>query len=56
MRQKTFVVRKKHQRRAKRAKHKARLFEQGKLKYEELPRLARQMLAKKRRAEARAAA
>ena len=56
MRQKGFEVAKKHQRRAKRAKQKARLYEQGKLKYEELPRLAKDMLAKKRRATAGAAA
>jgi len=50
MRQKGFVARKKHQRRVKRAKAKARLYEQKKVKYEELPRLAKEMLAKKRRA------
>ena len=41
MRQKTFLARKKQQKRRKRAKEKVKLFEQGKLKPEELPRLAR---------------
>jgi hypothetical protein len=50
MRQKGFVARKKHQRRVKRAKLKVRLYEQKQLKYDELPRLAKEMLAKKRRA------
>lgn len=52
MKQKNFLAWKKHQKRRKRAKQKLRLYEQGELKYEELPRLAREMLAKKRRAEA----
>ncbi|MBI2956652.1 MAG: hypothetical protein HYY26_05010 [Acidobacteria bacterium] len=55
MRQKAFRARKKHQKRRKRAKQKVRLHEQGQLKYEQLPRLAREMLAKKRRAERTAA-
>ena len=55
MRQKGYVAARKHQRRVKRAKAKARLYEQKKLKYDELPRLARNMLAKKRRATARTA-
>ena len=56
MRQKTFRTRKKHQKCRKRAKMKLKLHEQGKLKYEELPRLARQLLARKKRAAARSAA
>ena len=55
MRQKGHVAARKHQRRVKRAKQKARLYEQKKLKYDELPRLARNMLAKKRRATATSA-
>ena len=56
MRQKGFVARKKHQRRVKRAKIKARLYEQKQVKYDDLPRLAKEMLAKKRRATASTAA
>jgi len=56
MRQKSFVARKKHQKRRKRAKQKIKLHEQGQLKYEELPRLARELLARKRRQQARSAA
>ena len=56
MRQKTFLARKKQQKRRKRAKEKVKLFEQGKLKPEELPRLARELLARKRRRAARASA
>lgn len=48
-REKRFLVRKKHQRRRKRAKAKLRLFEQRQLKREELPRLALDWLARKRR-------
>ncbi len=55
MRQKGHVAARKHQRRVKRAKQQARLYEQKKLKYGELPRLARNMLAKKRRATSAAA-
>lgn len=56
MRQKTFVAARKHQKRRKRAKQKAKLYEQGKLKYEELPRLARELLTRKRRQQQRSAA
>ncbi len=55
MRQKGHVAARKHQRRVKRAKQKARLYEQKKLKYDELPRLAKKMLDKKRRATPTAA-
>jgi hypothetical protein len=55
MRQKSFVARKKHQRRVKRAKLKVRLYEQKQLKFDDLPRLAKKMLAKKRRATPTAA-
>ncbi len=56
MRQKTFVAARKHQKRRKRAKAKGKLYEQGKLKYEELPRLARELLARKQRKARRTAA
>ena len=49
MRQKNFKARKKHHRRRKRAKQKVKLYEQGKLKLNDLPRLARELLARKRR-------
>lgn len=55
MRQKTFVAARKHQKRRKRAKQKVKLYEQGKLKHEELPRLARELLARKRRKAQRSA-
>jgi len=56
MRQKQFVARKKHQKRRKRAKQKVKLHEQGQLRYQELPRLARELLARKRRQQARSSA
>lgn len=56
MRQKSFLAWKKHHKRRKRAKEKVKLYERGKLKYEELPRLARELLARKRRQAARSAA
>lgn len=56
MRQKNFVAWKKQHKRRTRAKDKVKLFEQGKLKYEELPRLARELLARKRRFDRRTAA
>lgn len=55
MRQKTFLAHKKHHKRHKRAKLKVKLYEQGQLKYEELPKLARRFLAKKQRAAASSA-
>lgn len=55
MRQKQFIARKKHHKRRKRAKLKVKLYEQGQLKYKELPRLARELLARKRRQAARSA-
>ncbi|MBI4462379.1 MAG: hypothetical protein HY653_05690 [Acidobacteria bacterium] len=48
-RQKRFRTRKKHQRRRKRLKEKLKLHEQGQLKRAELPLLAREWLARKRR-------
>lgn len=54
MKQKAFLAWKKHHHRRKRAKEKVKLYEQGKLKYEELPRLAKNLVAKKRRQAARA--
>ncbi|MFQ5724337.1 MAG: hypothetical protein ACE5G6_07570 [Terriglobia bacterium] len=56
MRQKHFVAWKKHRKRRKRAKEKVKLYEQGQVKYEELPRLARELLARKRRQAARTSA
>lgn len=53
MRQKAFVAHKKHQKRRKRAKQKIRLYEKGELKHSDLPRLARELLARKRRQAAR---
>ncbi|MFQ5926503.1 MAG: hypothetical protein ACE5MH_03620 [Terriglobia bacterium] len=47
--EKRFRIRKKHQRRRKRVRERLKLYEQGQLKYEELPRLARAWLARKRR-------
>lgn len=48
-RQKKYLVWKKHQRRRKKLKRKMKLYEQRQLKYEELPRLAREWLGQKRR-------
>ena len=56
MRQKQFVARRKHQKRRKRAKQKVKLHEQGQPRSQELPRLARKLLARKRRQQARSAA
>lgn len=53
MRQKAFLAHRKHQKRRKRARQKVKLFEQGKLKREQLPRLARKWVARKRRLQAR---
>jgi hypothetical protein len=49
MRQKSFLAHRKHHKRRKRAKRKIKLYEKGELKYAELPRLARELLARKRR-------
>ena len=49
MREKTFLAHRKHHKRRKRAKQKVKLYEQGQLKYDELPRLARKLLERKRR-------
>ncbi|HKZ53235.1 MAG TPA: hypothetical protein VJ085_08150 [Candidatus Acidoferrales bacterium] len=49
MRQKSFLARRKHHKRRKRAKLKIKLYEKGELKYTELPRLAKKLLARKRR-------
>lgn len=56
MRQKQFRARKKHQKRRKRAKQKVKRFEQGEIKYEELPRLAKELVTRKRRQAARSTA
>lgn len=55
MRQKTYVAHRKQHKRRKRAKQKVKLHEQGQLKYEQLPRLAKDLLARKRRQQARSA-
>lgn len=56
MRQKQFRAHRKHQKRRKRAKAKVKLYEKGQLKFEQLPRLARELAERKRRRAARAAA
>lgn len=56
MRQKQFRARKKHHRRRKRAKQKVKLHEQGEIAYEKLPRLAKELVARKRRQAARSTA
>jgi len=56
MRQKNFKAWKKHHKRRKRAKQKVKLYEQGKLKHDQMPRLARELLVRKRRQAARTAA
>lgn len=56
MRQKTYLAHRKQHKRRKRAKQKAKLYEQGQLKYEQLPRLAKKLLARKLRQKARSAA
>lgn len=53
MRQKAYLAHKKQHKRRKRAKEKVKLYEQGKLKYEQLPRLAKDLLARKLRQKAR---
>ena len=55
MRQKSFLARRKQHKRRKRAKQKVKLYEKGELKHAELPRLAREFLARKRRQAARSA-
>jgi len=54
MRQKTFRAKRKQQKRRKRAKQLIKQHEKGKLKFGELPRLARTLLTRKRRKAARA--
>lgn len=56
MRQKNFKAWKKHHKRRKRAKQKVKLYEQGKLKHDQMPRLARELLVRKRRQAARTTA
>lgn len=53
MKQKAFRARKKHQKRRKRARLKAQAYERKELKYEELPKLAKKLVARKRRQQAR---
>jgi len=56
MREKNFKAWKKHHKRRKRAKQKVKLYEQGKLKHDQMPRLARELLVRKRRQAARTTA
>lgn len=53
---KRFVAWKLHHRKRKSAKAKVKLYEEGKLPYDKLPRLAREFLRTKRRMERRAQA
>lgn len=54
MKQKQFLAHRKQKKRRKRAKQKVKLYEQGELKYADLPRLAKDLLTRKRRQAARA--
>lgn len=47
--EKRFLVWKRQQRRRKAAKAKVKLYEEGKLTYDQLPALAREMLKRRRR-------
>jgi uncharacterized protein (UPF0128 family) len=51
--EKRFLVWKRHHRRRKAVKAKVKLYEEGKLPYEQLPALAREFLRRKRRMMAR---
>jgi len=53
MKQKNFLARRKQRKRHKRAKEKVKLYEKGEVKHSDLPRLARNLLARKRRQAAR---
>lgn len=53
MKQKNFLARRKQKKRRRRAKEKIKLYEKGELKHSDLPRLARELLARKRRQAAR---
>ncbi len=52
--EKRFVAWKGHHRRVKSAKAKVKLFEEGKLTYEQLPELAKKFLARRRRFQMKA--
>ena len=54
MKQKNFLAQRKQKKRRKRARHKVKLYEKGEVKHSDLPRLARNLLARKRRQAARA--
>jgi hypothetical protein len=56
MKQKNFLAQRKQKKRRRRAKHKVKLYEKGELKHADLPRLARNLLARKRRQAARVSA
>ena len=51
---KRYVAQKRQRRRRKTAKAKMKLYEQGKVKHEQLPALAKKFLARKQRALSRA--
>ncbi len=53
MKQKNFLARKKQQRRRKRAKRQVKAFESKEVEFDKLPSLAKQFVARKRRAAAR---
>ena len=53
MRQKNFLAHRKHQRRRKSIKAKVKAFEAKELKYEDLPILAKALVARKQRQAAR---
>jgi hypothetical protein len=53
---KRFLAQKRQRRRRKKAKAQVKLYVQGKLPFEKLPMLARTMLRRRRRGEAKASA
>ncbi len=55
MRQKNFLAHKKHHKTRKRIKARVKAFEAGELKFEQLPLLAQDLVARKRRQAARSA-
>jgi len=56
MKQKNFLAKKKHRRTQRRVKARVKAFEAGELKFEQLPLLAQELVARKRRQAARRAA
>lgn len=55
MRQKNFLAHKKHHKTRKRVKARVKAFEAGELKFGQLPKLAQDLVARKRRQAARSA-